>query len=118
MVCIWACLSYHKMLNNSTTPSQTFRDLCKEVTKYTSGIFRPEKRNHPLWIPQSNMVLPILYRAQGVRVGDVGIFTESGAFDFLFNICVPRDAPSINKKSAWELYYSHIPACRSDRYHS
>ena len=37
------------------------------------------------------MVLPIPYRAQGVRVGDVGIFTENGGFDFLFNICVPRD---------------------------
>lgn len=39
------------------------------------------------------MVLPIPYRAQGVRVGDVGIFTENGGFDFLFNICVPRDDP-------------------------
>ena len=39
------------------------------------------------------MVLPIPYRAQGVRIGDVGILTENGGFDFLFNICVPRDAP-------------------------
>ena len=54
---------------------------------------RLKKRGHPLWIPQSNMVLPIRYRAQGVRVGDVGIFTENGGFDFLFNICVPRDDP-------------------------
>jgi hypothetical protein len=37
------------------------------------------------------MVRPRPYRAQGVRVGDVGIFTENGGFDFLFNICVPRD---------------------------
>ena len=39
------------------------------------------------------MVLPIPYRAQGVRVGDVGIITENGGFDFLFNVCVPRDDP-------------------------
>ena len=39
------------------------------------------------------MNLPIPYRAQGVRVGDVGIFTENGGFDFLFNICVPGDDP-------------------------
>ena len=39
------------------------------------------------------MVLPIPYRAQGGRIGDVGIFTDDGAFDFLFNICVPRDDP-------------------------
>ena len=39
------------------------------------------------------MALPIPYRAQGVRVGDVGILTENGGFDFLFNICVPRDDP-------------------------
>jgi hypothetical protein len=43
------------------------------------------------------MVLPIPYRTQGVHVGDVGIFTENGGFDFLFNICVPRDDP-INPK--------------------
>ena len=39
------------------------------------------------------MVLPIPYRAHGARVGDVGILTESGEFDFLFNICVPIDDP-------------------------
>jgi hypothetical protein len=50
-------------------------------------------RGRPLWIPQPNMVLPIPYRALGARVGDVGIFTDDGAFDFLFNICVARDNP-------------------------
>jgi len=38
------------------------------------------------------MMLPIPYRKQGVRIGDVGIF-QSGAFDFLFNICVPASDP-------------------------
>ena len=44
---------------------------------------------HPLWIPQANLQLPIDYRKRGNQVGDVGIITEDGAFDFLFNICTP-----------------------------
>ena len=54
------------------------------------------------------MVLPIPYRAQGVRVGDVGIFTENGGFDFLFNICVPIDDP-INPRSLPENFIPISP---------
>ena len=97
-----------KLLNNSTTHSQTPLDLNKEVTKYTSGILYWKKRGYPLWIPQSNMVLPIPYWAQGVHVGDVGIFTENGGFDFLFNICVPRDDP-INPRRLPENFISIFP---------
>lgn len=34
------------------------------------------------------------YRKKGIRVGDVGVITTNGAFDFLFNTC-PSD-PGIN----------------------
>ena len=50
-------------------------------------------RGFPLWIPQPNIRLPIPYRAKGVCIGDVGIVTAFGGFDFLFNICRTRDDP-------------------------
>ncbi|KAF8802243.1 hypothetical protein BYT27DRAFT_7173426 [Phlegmacium glaucopus] len=50
-------------------------------------------RGFPLWIPQANIHLPIPYRAKGVCIGDVGIVTAFGGFDFLFNICRARDDP-------------------------
>lgn len=59
----------------------------------------PKGYGYPLWIPQSNMRLPVPYRQTGVCIGDVGIITPEGAFDCLFNICLPRDY-SIN---------SHVP---------
>ena len=53
-------------------------------------------KNHgfPLWIPQPNMRLSRSYRRQGVSIGDVGIFTPNGGFDFLFNICLPAGHPN------------------------
>ena len=50
-----------------------------------------KKRGSPLWIPGPGMQLPIDYRRQGISIGDVGIVTHSGGFDFLFNIFQPAD---------------------------
>ncbi|KAF8958269.1 hypothetical protein BDZ97DRAFT_64557 [Flammula alnicola] len=50
-------------------------------------------RGSPLWIPEANNFLDISYRRRGIAIGDVGIITEDGAFDFLFNICLPQDDP-------------------------
>ena len=52
-----------------------------------------KNRGFPLWIPQPNVRLPIPYRAKGVCIGDVGIVTSLGGFDFLFNICRERGDP-------------------------
>ncbi|KAJ3973393.1 hypothetical protein EV361DRAFT_900389 [Lentinula raphanica] len=46
------------------------------------------KRGYPLWKPKShNTRLPEVYKKNGVHIGDVGILTESGGFDYLFNVC-------------------------------
>ena len=50
-------------------------------------------RGFPLWIPAPNKRLSPQYRKKGINVGDVGIIMPSGAFSFLFNICVPSDNP-------------------------
>ena len=53
-----------------------------------------KKHGHPLWIPRPNMRLSRSYQRQGVSIGDVGIFTSDGGFDFLFNVCLPAGHPN------------------------
>ena len=53
-----------------------------------------EAHGFPLWIPQPDETLPRSYQRRGVSIGDVGIFTPDGGFDFLFNVCLPAEHPS------------------------
>ncbi|KAF8901521.1 hypothetical protein CPB84DRAFT_961631 [Gymnopilus junonius] len=50
-------------------------------------------RGSPLWIPEPNKSLHIDYQRRGISIGDVGIITFDGGFDFLFNICLPKGHP-------------------------
>lgn len=34
------------------------------------------------------------HRRKGIDIGDVGLMTKSGGFDFLFNILLPRGNPT------------------------
>ena len=57
-------------------------------------LLRRKGRGFALYIPQPNRRLPIAYRRVGIRIGDVGVITPDGGFNFLFNICVPHDDPA------------------------
>jgi hypothetical protein len=48
---------------------------------------------YPLFVPEPDDGLPVSYRNKGASIGDVGIITPDGSFDFLFNICVPANDP-------------------------
>jgi hypothetical protein len=53
----------------------------------------PKGHGYPLFVPKPNDNLPRECLSQGVSIGDVGIVTSDGAFDYLFNICHPADHP-------------------------
>ncbi|KAF5327182.1 hypothetical protein D9619_004390 [Psilocybe cf. subviscida] len=52
-----------------------------------------KQRGFPLWIPEPNCYLPIQYQRKGISIGDVGIITAAGSFDYLFNVLLTPDHP-------------------------
>ena len=50
----------------------------------------PLRHGYPLWRPKPQHPSPE-YNITGVQVGDVGFITRDGEFEFLFNICLPKD---------------------------
>jgi hypothetical protein len=46
---------------------------------------------YPLYMPTPSIGLPLAHRKAGIKVGDVGVITANGAFDFLFNVCQSHD---------------------------
>jgi len=68
-------------------------DLPKDNEIY-ERLLRRKGRGFALYIPQPNRRLPIAYRRVGICIGDVGVITPDGGFNFLFNICVPHDDPA------------------------
>ncbi|TFK33084.1 hypothetical protein BDQ12DRAFT_576571, partial [Crucibulum laeve] len=53
----------------------------------------PVRFGYPLWHPTPSSSLPLAYRKEGVSVGDFGILTSDGSFDFIFNIWLPFGHP-------------------------
>ena len=62
------------------------------VQQYTKQLLN-KGHGFPLHRPALSDDLPTECHDRGVSIGDVGLITESGAFDYLFNICKPRDHP-------------------------
>ncbi|KAJ7138461.1 hypothetical protein C8R43DRAFT_842309, partial [Mycena crocata] len=62
-------------------------------SQFYSRLLLSKGAGYPLWLPEPYDDLPTEYKETGVRIGDVGVITSDGAFDFVFNVCVPRDDP-------------------------
>lgn len=73
---------------------------------YVQNMLR-KKRGYPLWIPSPNLSLPVHNRHTGVMVGDLGIITPEGGFDFLFNILHDRQDP-INEARILPRQFHHL----------
>ena len=54
---------------------------------YTSSIWEEHPHGYPLYRPEPAKSLPSNLRRKGIRIGDVGLITQDGSFDFLFNVC-------------------------------
>ena len=69
-----------------------------------------------MWLPGPSSTLPCTYRRRGITVGDVGIFTASGGFDFFFNITLPANHP-INQQGLPEGFSPLFPTLQSSDIH-
>jgi hypothetical protein len=69
-----------------------------------------------MWSTEPSSTLPSVYRRRGIAIGDVGILTAFGAFDFLFNICLPADHP-INQQGIPEGFSPLFPQLQSSDIH-
>ncbi|KAF9009625.1 hypothetical protein BDQ17DRAFT_1073564 [Cyathus striatus] len=91
-------------------PSETLSRSPSDRQIYVEKMF-PLNHGFPLWFPQPDRYLPFEYRRKGVSIGDVGVITPNGAFDFLFNISLPAEHP-INPNDLPD-DFSFIPKLRT-----
>nr|GAT45631.1 pleiotropic drug resistance ABC transporter protein [Mycena chlorophos] len=67
--------------------------ICSDAEVYWSQLCR-RRRGFPLYVPEPQVAsLPPEYLINGVSIGDVGMVTEEGIWDFFFNIFLPEDHP-------------------------
>ncbi|KAF8336124.1 hypothetical protein F5887DRAFT_987984 [Amanita rubescens] len=81
---------------NPDVPSSS-SEAYASTTRGQSHIYSLEmlflEAGYPLYMPTPSRGLPAAYLRRGVRIGDVGLVTANGAFDFLFSVC-QHDDPS------------------------
>ncbi|KAJ2923136.1 hypothetical protein H1R20_g13958, partial [Candolleomyces eurysporus] len=86
------------MLNSPAANFPTLSPDAENIPLASNTIYERQllqkKHGFPLWIPHPNVRLPKSYTDKGVSVGDVGIITPHGAFDYLFNVCLHAEHPN------------------------
>ncbi|KAJ7148442.1 hypothetical protein C8R43DRAFT_857385, partial [Mycena crocata] len=61
-----------------------------------SRLLLPKRKGYPLFHPQPFDDLPEQARRTGTQIGDVGVITQDGSFDTIFNLTFP-DGDSTNR---------------------
>ncbi|KAE9386706.1 hypothetical protein BT96DRAFT_785951, partial [Gymnopus androsaceus JB14] len=69
-------------------PHPSLKDPALPATTRSSSLSLSSKEGYPILRPQSDE-----YSRIDIRIGDVGILRSDRSFDFLFNICFPKDHP-------------------------
>jgi hypothetical protein len=90
-------------LSPSMASSAIYRDL---LLKHRHGL--------PLWIPDPDENLEE-HKKQGISIGDLGLLTEDGGFEYLFNIHVDADH-SVNKDMVIPPSFTPLPLPRTSKH--
>jgi hypothetical protein len=83
----------------------------ESISHLYTRILLLKRIGYPLWFPEPSMY-PSGYSGQGVSVGDVGLITYDGHFDFLFNIC---DTHAVNGQAVSSLEFNEQRQVRRTR---
>ncbi|KAF7328041.1 Pleiotropic drug resistance ABC transporter protein [Mycena kentingensis (nom. inval.)] len=75
----------------------------------------PKRRGFPLYVPAPQRNLPAEYLLKGAAIGDVGMVTAEGIWNFFFNLFHPADHP-INRGRVPEGFVPLDPFDEADLY--
>ncbi|KAF7328031.1 Pleiotropic drug resistance ABC transporter protein [Mycena kentingensis (nom. inval.)] len=73
-------------------PPEAFNEVLSDTDLYCEQLW-PKRRGFPLYVPMPQRNLPPEYLIEGVSIGDVGMVTPEGFWDFFFNVFRPADHP-------------------------
>jgi hypothetical protein len=76
-----------------SSPEVSRRERAGRASDVYARILLTKGIGYPLWIPEPSDYSPE-YEREGVSIGDVGVITFDGRFDFLFNVYLPSNHPN------------------------